>query len=52
MKCLTLASLLVVVMVCSVGCGDSAGPAAPATNQDELSQWVKDNPAPPETPVD
>ena len=34
-----------------VGCGDSNA-TAPMAEQDELTQWVKDNPAPPATPVE
>lgn len=42
-------SLLVLALL--AGCGNSAS-LEPAAEQDELSKWVEQNPAPPETPVD
>lgn len=52
MKRLSLFAWPLLAIICIVGCGGNSGPAAPATSQDEVSNWVKDNPAPPETPVD
>tara|TARA_A100001391_G_scaffold163765_1_gene123408 strand:+ start:852 stop:1013 length:162 start_codon:yes stop_codon:yes gene_type:complete len=49
MKPIFTALLLLLAMVCSVGCG--SGEAKPAVESDELSQWVSENPAPEEVPL-
>lgn len=44
-------TLLLFAVAFVVGCGGSSS-NAPVAEQDELSKWVAENPAPPETPVD
>ena len=43
--------LAVIIAITSLGCGGSTEPEV-MTDQDELSQWVADNPAPEEIPLD
>ncbi len=50
MNRILLKLFLLLFLVGTVGCGDGA--AKPAVDEDELSQWVSDNPAPEEVPLD
>jgi len=41
-----VAVLTMLSLVSFMGCGGGSGTASPAVEQDELSKWVEQNPAP------